>query len=102
VRYLVVPCDHVTNNRKPSKRSLQRQDALARSQIEPAADKSVGGDELSTIETTPRSSPMLGVQPLSPQRQRVMAPFLWTHELARGAFFVVQAFFLYAMMLAVM
>ncbi|KAG8695731.1 hypothetical protein FRC09_008969 [Ceratobasidium sp. 395] len=61
-----------------------------------------GGDITSTPGSTLRSSPTFSLQPLPARRQRVMAPLLWTHDLARSALFVIQSFFLYAIMLGVM
>ncbi|KAH7344413.1 Ctr copper transporter [Rhizoctonia solani] len=52
--------------------------------------------------TNSRASPTFIVQPLSTQRRRSIAPVLWSYELIRAGLFVVQSFFVYAIMLAVM
>ncbi|CAE7157430.1 unnamed protein product [Rhizoctonia solani] len=58
--------------------------------------------EGSTTATDSRASPASCTQPLANQRRRSMAPLLWSYELVRGGLFVVQSFFIYAIMLAVM
>ncbi|CEL58273.1 hypothetical protein RSOLAG1IB_03019 [Rhizoctonia solani AG-1 IB] len=52
--------------------------------------------------STGAASPELIVRPLPVERRRSMGPFLWSYELVRGGLFIVQSFFVYAIMLAVM
>ncbi|KAF8609405.1 hypothetical protein BDV93DRAFT_518229 [Ceratobasidium sp. AG-I] len=93
----------IIDRRRASLRQMQAAAPLDNSEEEtPGIGKTSGSDGISTITTTPRSSPAFNVRPLSSRRQRTMAPFLWAHELIRGGLYVVQAFFLYAIMLVVM
>jgi copper transporter 1 len=58
--------------------------------------------EVSTVATGSQVPPAFNIKPLSAQRQRTMTPFLWRYELVRGGLFIVQSFFVYVIMLAVM
>ncbi|KAJ1310851.1 hypothetical protein OPQ81_009369 [Rhizoctonia solani] len=49
-----------------------------------------------------RASPAFITQPLPTQGRRLMAPLFWSYELARGGLFIVQSFFVYAIMLGIM
>lgn len=68
----------------------------------PRVETKLGIEEASAATSSSRASPAFTIQPLSAQRPRSMAPFLWSYELARGAMFVIQSFFVYTIMLAVM
>ncbi|KAG9123224.1 hypothetical protein FRC07_000079 [Ceratobasidium sp. 392] len=83
--------------------SAQKQDTQpARPELETPAVGKNECDITSSPGSTLQSSPTFSLQPLPVQRQRMMAPFSWTHELIRGVLFVVQSFFLYTIMLGVM
>ncbi|CAE6469566.1 unnamed protein product [Rhizoctonia solani] len=58
--------------------------------------------EGSTTMTSSRASAAFIARPLSTQRRRSIAPTSWSYELIRAGLFVVQSFFVYAIMLAVM
>ncbi|KAF8741561.1 Ctr copper transporter family, partial [Rhizoctonia solani] len=58
--------------------------------------------DVSTGSTGSQASSEFTICPLPAQRKRSMPPFSWSYELTRGGLFIVQSFFVYAIMLGVM
>ncbi|CAE6446477.1 unnamed protein product [Rhizoctonia solani] len=81
---------------EPSERFTATQEEVSR------AGKAVEIEDSTTTTASSRASPALNTQPLPTQRRRSMVPFLWSYELIRGGLFIVQSFFVYAIMLAIM
>ncbi|QRV76770.1 copper transport protein CTR2 [Ceratobasidium sp. AG-Ba] len=83
----------------------RRRLSLAKKQDSPSIDRPLLSKDESVItsahESIVRSNSDSTLRPLPSGRQRIMAPLVWPHELARGALFVVQSFFLYTLMLGV-
>lgn len=87
--------NHVTHEFRFSQRTLLQQGT-------PEPRKTLDIKKVSTAATSSQAPPASSIQPLSATHQRSTPPFLWSYEFARGGLFIIQSFFAYAIMLAIM